>query len=271
MRPGRGTARAPRAGRGGRWSRGPGAAPRRPRGAAVREAGRGSGGPASRCPRWRASATSPVRVGAGWSLRRAGGGPGARPRAASKPWKRRAIVRWPRSPGCSRSALHNARSATHAVVGHVQMDGVVARRQGVYDGVDRALAAGERPGQRGRQSQHRAGVGETGREQHRALCGELAAHPVEARRRRSWMSKARRRVSLTPTRTEAMSAPKCERRRGPGAPATSRVCAPLTARLRNIHGGARARPGSVPTARAAESSTAQPRHPPPTGSPDALR
>jgi hypothetical protein len=51
-------------------------------------------------------AISASRDGGGLAGSGSGGGPTGWPAAASRPWKDLAIIRWPRSFGCSRSTAH---------------------------------------------------------------------------------------------------------------------------------------------------------------------
>ncbi len=75
--------------------------------------------------------------------------------------------------------------APHRAVGHppagvgVQVHDPIPFGQRVHHRVDRPLPPGQRAGQRPRQAEHRAGVGQAGRQQDRAPAGEGRVHPVE--------------------------------------------------------------------------------------------
>ncbi len=210
-------------------------------------------------------------MGAGNSGSGDGAGPVARPCSASSVWKRRASCRCPRSPGCSRSALHMARSV-------IQSPSHACRCRAPYRS-DRACttvftarcrrASGwaSAPGSpsivpgSGRHAVSRT-----------APCSVRAAYTWSSRAATDWMSKVQRRVSLTPTTTEARPG-RSSSATGSCRSSTSRVCAPLTARLVKRAGSSTRRTGSSSAPHGSStspsaSSAAQPRHAPSlTGSP----
>ncbi len=189
-----------------------------------------------------------------------GSGDGARPVAsppsASSAWNRTASCRCPRSPGCSRSALHIARSVSQAPSDACRCTASYRSDSACTTVLTaRCRRASGRASAPGRPSiapgSGRQAVSTT------APRAVSAAYTWSSRAATAWMSKVQRRVSFTPTTTDTTSG-----RRSSASDScrssTSRVCAPLTARLVKSTGCSASPPAS---------SAAQPRHPSPTGSP----